>query len=149
MKGDAGGLAVLVIVVAVLAACGVPPVGSPGPCGPGPDLASPTCTFGPTGAPGGLSRDAAIAAARGHVPQGGGGASLVWASVESDPFAPRPSIGGLVWEVRLVGPTMAPPCPSGFLDRAPTGSDPPCLDRDSGIVVVLDYVSGEFIGWIH
>jgi hypothetical protein len=43
----------------------------------------------------------------------------------------------------------ASPCPSGWLDRVPTVSDPTCLDAEGGIDVVLDYYSGELLGWIH
>ena len=140
----------LIVVAAVLVGCsGVPAgsPGSPGDCG-AVGLSSPTCTHGPTEAPGGLSRDAAIAAARGYAPSGGE-ASLVWAAPESNPFAPRGSIGGLAWEVRLTGALAASPCASGFLDREPTNSDPPCLDRDSGLIVVLDFYSGALLGWLH
>ena len=79
----------------------------------------------------------------------GAEASLVWAAPESNPFAPRPSIGGLVWEVRLAGSMAVSPCPSGFLEREPTNSDPPCLDGGSGLIVVLDFFSGTFLGWLH
>jgi len=31
----------------------------------------------------------------------------------------------------------------------PSPSDSACLDRDGGINVVLDYFSGDLLGWIH
>ncbi len=138
----------LAILAALLVGCSAVPPGSPGDC-PAVAFGSATCTHGPTEAPGGLSRDAAIATARGYAPPGGADASLVWAAPESNPYAPRGSLGGLVWEVRLAGAIAASPCPSGFLDREPTNSDPPCLDGDSGLIVVLDYISGAFLGWLH
>lgn len=138
----------LTLIAAVLAACSAPPLVSPGDCNAAVS-ASAACTHGPTEAPGGLSRDAAITAARRFAPSGGADALLVWVAPESNPFAPRPSVGSLVWEVRLAGSMSAAPCPSGFLDREPTMSDPPCLDRDAGLIVVLDFFSGTFLGWLH
>lgn len=109
------------------------------------------CTHGPTAAPGGLSQEAAIAAARRQAPAASPDPSLVWAEIEPDPFAPPGSADRrLVWEVRLQGSSLtAPACPSGFLDRAASPSDPACLDGDGGLIVVLDYFSGAFLGWIH
>ena len=112
---------------------------------------SPACSHGPTGAPGGLSQDAAIAAAVKVAPPVTSGAlTVVWASIEPDPFAP-PGGGDrpLVWEVRVSGSLGAPACPSGFLDRPATSSDTPCLDTENGIIAVLDYFSGVLIGWLH
>lgn len=109
------------------------------------------CTHPPTGAPGGLSREAAIARARAIAPGSGSSTTVVWASIETDPFAPRGSAppGPLVWMVRLQGSLHASPCPSGFLDRPASPSDAACLDHDGGIDVVLDYFTGDLVGWTH
>lgn len=109
------------------------------------------CTHGPTGAPGGISQEAAITKAREVAPGSGPSTAVTWASIEGDPFAPRgtaPS-GPLVWIVRLQGGLTASPCPSALLDNLPSPSDSACLDRDGGINVVLDYFSGDLLGWIH
>ncbi len=75
---------------------------------------------------------------------------MVWAQVGPDPFTqPTTSETRLVWMVRLQGPFDASPCPSGFLDRLPSVSDPPCLDNAGGLVAVLDVFTGALIGWIH
>ena len=109
------------------------------------------CTHGPTGAPGGLSQEAAITTAREVAPGSDPSTTVVWASIESDPFSPRGAAppGPLVWIVRLHGGLAASPCPSGFLDRSALRSDSACLDGDGGINVVLDYFSGDLLGWIH
>ena len=114
-------------------------------------LAQAPSTHGPTAAPGGISQDAAITKAREVAPSSGPSTTVVRASIESDPFAPRGTAppGPLVWIVRLQGGLAASPCPSGFLDKMPLPSDSACLDRDGGIDVVLDYFSGELLGWIH
>lgn len=123
---------------------------SPVACGGSVPGASPACTHGPTGAPGGLSHDAAIAAARQVAPPASADPTVVWASIERDPFAPLSmSEARLVWKVRLEGSFAAGPCPSGFLDRPASSADAACLDGESGLVVVLDYFSGAFIGWDH
>ncbi len=41
------------------------------------------------------------------------------------------------------------PCPSGLFERQPTVTDGACLDADSGLIVVLDYFTGSFVGWLH
>ena len=114
-------------------------------------LAQAPSTHGPTAAPGGISQDAAITKAREVAPSSGASTTVVWASIESDPFAPRGTAppGPLVWIVRLQGGLSASPCPSGFLDQSPSPSDSACLDRDGGIDVVLDYFSGDLRGWTH
>jgi hypothetical protein len=114
-------------------------------------LAQAPSTHGPTAAPGGMPQDAAITRAHELAPSAGPSTRVVWASIESDPFAPRGSAppGPLVWIVRLEGGMTASPCPSGFLDRPASTSDKACLDGDGGIDVVLDYFSGELRGWIH
>lgn len=103
-----------------------------------------------TGPPGGLSRDAAIAAALRLAPSSANEPSVIRASVADDPFTwPEPTNPRVVWEVRLQGSFAASPCTTGFLDKLPTLADPACLDSESGLVVVLDYFSGAFIGWIY
>jgi hypothetical protein len=107
-------------------------------------------TSGPSGPPGGLSRDEAIAAALRLAPHANAQPAVVWASIEQDPFASQgTSKASLVWEVRLQGSFAASPCPSGFLERPPSLADTACLDTDSGLVVVLDYFSGALTGWTH
>lgn len=137
------------LVAAVgLAACTGPPF--VGGCGGMPLGGAPACTHGPTGAPGGLSQEAAIAAARRVAPSATGTTKVVWAAIEHDPYAPADSLGGpWVWEVRMEAAFAASPCPSGFLDQVPTASDPACLDAESGLVAVLDYDSGALLGWMH
>jgi hypothetical protein len=114
-------------------------------------LPSTCCTHGPTAAPGGLSEEAATARALSVAPEGGQGTTVVWASIESNPFVPRGANppGPLVWIVRLAGGLDIAPCPSGVLGRVPTSSDPACLDADGGADVVLDYFTGDVLGWIH
>jgi hypothetical protein len=108
-------------------------------------------THGPTAAPGGLSRDDAIERARAATPGAGSSTSVVWASIESDPFSPHGSAapGPLTWVVRLQGGLAPSPCPFGFLDVPPTASSPACLDGDGGIDVVIDYYAGTLLGWSH
>lgn len=108
-------------------------------------------THGPTAAPGGLSRDVAIARARAAAPGATSATSIVWASIESDPFSPHGAAppGPLTWVVRLQGGLTSSPCPAGFLDKAATASAPACLDVDGGIDVVIDYYTGELLGWSH
>ena len=107
-------------------------------------------THGPTAMPGGLSQDAAAARALHLAPASSSTPTVVWASIESDPFVPQGSVPGrLVWIVRLEGGLAASPCPSGFLDRAATASDPACLDAAGGADVVLDYFTGNLLGWVH
>ncbi len=126
----------------VLAGCGG---ASPVPSGGGAEPTS-CCTHGPTEAPGGLSPDEAIAAARRYA-AGGNDAAVIWAATESDPFA-RPN-GAVVWEVRLATGLAGPSCPSEVLGRLPSPSDAFCLDQDGGVIVVLDFFSGAFRGWLH
>jgi hypothetical protein len=108
-------------------------------------------THGPTAAPGGISRDAAITRAREVAPASSPAPTVVWASIESSPFVPRGNAppGPLVWIVRLQGGLAAFPCPSGFLDVPPSASSSACLDGDGGLDVVLDYFSGTLLGWTH
>lgn len=108
---------------------------------------APQTTHGPTAAPGGLSRDAAISLALQEAPAFGPAPTVVWASIEPNPF--DRSGNPLVWIVRLQGGLAASPCPSGFLDRAPSVSDAICLDGDGGVDVVLDHFSGDLLGWVH
>ena len=77
--------------------------------------------------------------------------TLVWASIESDPFVRGPSAtpGRLVWMVRLEGGLAAPSCDPGDLDEPPSTADKPCQDADGGLVVVLDFFTGAFLGWTH
>lgn len=156
MRTRRSGLAGVVLAIALagsLAACSVEvaaPAAEPSGCGAGPFGASPACSFGPTGAPGGKTREAAILLALRAAPHSTRLPTVVWAAVENDPYdLAASSGGGLVWEVRLEGPMTAPPCPSGMFDRMPSQADPPCLDATSGVIVVLDYFSGRFLGWLH
>lgn len=154
------GAAVAFVIAVAFSGCAVssgpgqaspPGVEASSECGAGPAGASAACgTHGPTGAPGGLSRDAAVAAARRLAPSSARQPTVVWASIESDPFARSGATSRpLVWEVRLEGPFAASPCPSGFLDRYPSPSDPACLDSESGLIVVIDYFTGQLVGWLH
>lgn len=107
-----------------------------------------TCACAPalTAAPGAISEEAAIAAAKRQAPSATADPSVIWVNVTFDPFdTARP----LVWEVRLEGPFAVPPCPAGFLDRPPLRSDAPCLDQHGGLVAVLDHFSGALLGWTH
>jgi hypothetical protein len=126
----------LVVAVLFLAGCSTLP---------------PQTTHGPTAAPGGLTKDEAVARAMKVLPANNGVPAVVWASIESDPFSPRGNAppGPLTWIVRLQGGLAASPCPSGSLDRVPAASDPACLDGEGGIDVVLDYYSGDLLGWSH
>jgi hypothetical protein len=140
----------VVLFALVVGACGGISPSGPQPlpsCGGDPQ-ASLGC-FEPTPIPsGGITREDAITIARRSLP-GGAGAQVVWASVESNPYATPNATGPIVWEVRLEGEIGELACPSDWLDRWPAASDPPCLDNDSGIVAVLDYYSGVLIGWLH
>lgn len=128
----------------VLAGCGF--VGQ----GCGSMVGRPACTHAPSHPPGGLSQDAAVAAAARAAPAASTDLTVVWASVERDPFVPRDtSDARLAWEVRLEGSLAAAPCPSGFLDLPPSSADKTCLDGQGGLIVVLDYYSGAFVGWSH
>jgi hypothetical protein len=97
-----------------------------------------------------MSKDAAIARALEVASFTTSSTTVVWASIESDPFVqPGTSVGPLVWIVRLVGGLTASPCPAGFLDAPPTVSSAPCIDHEDGIDVVLDFFSGDLLGWVH
>jgi hypothetical protein len=98
-----------------------------------------------------MAKDAAIAMALRDAPASSPAPTVVWASIESNPFSPRGNSppGPLVWIVRLQGGLTSSPCPSGFLDRLPSASDAACLDQGGGVNVVLDYFSGDLLGWIH
>ena len=138
----------VVVLLVLLGAAGCA-TASPSPSpSPTPNCACATLPL--TGPPGGLSHDAAIAAAKRYASPSSAEPAVIWAYVESDPFAwPNSSNERLVWEVRLQGPFAASPCPSGFEGYAASPSDKACLDGDSGIVVVLDYYSGAWLGWSH
>jgi len=134
-------LAGLIVAAGMVAGCG-----AIGGCDS--PIVPAACTHGPTGMPGGLSRDAAIADARAAAPAGGS-ATLVWAAIEPDPFVqPGASGSKLVWDVRLTGATTSA-CPAGLLERSPSVTDQACLDADGGVIAVLDYFTGAFIGWTH
>lgn len=108
-------------------------------------------THGPTAAPGGMSKDAAITHALEAIPRSAASPTVVGASIESDPFVPRGDAtpGPLTWVVRVERGVAASPCPSGWLDRPAQASDGPCLDQEGGIDVVLDFFTGDLIGWTH
>jgi hypothetical protein len=107
------------------------------------------CVSLPTPAPGAISEEAAVAAAKQNAPPSVDEPSVIWAHVALNPFEPRAGEVPLVWEVRLQGGLALSSCAPGFLDRYPTPSDPSCLDRDGGLVVVLDQFTGKFLGWAH
>jgi len=65
--------------------------------GCGSTLGTPACTHAPTGPPGGISKDAAIAAARRLAPAAGPELAVVWAAVEHDPFAPQGDVRWVGW----------------------------------------------------
>jgi hypothetical protein len=140
----------LALVAAVGAAACTAEPGAPNGCGGPVAGAVPACSHIPTAPPGGLSQDAAIAAARRVAPQASGDPTVIWAATDHSPFAVQ-SAGEQpwVWEVRLQGAFAASPCPSGFLEIPPTPSDPACLDQESGLIAVLDYYSGALLGWAH
>lgn len=102
-----------------------------------------------TPAPGAITKEAAIAAAKQNAPPSTSDPSVIWAQVATNPFAQGQTDRQLVWEVRLQSGFAMPPCASGFLDRYPTPSDMPCLDGDGGLVAVLDQFSGSLLGWTH
>ena len=138
---------VAIILLALLSVAGC---AAASPATPTPVASCACVTSGPSGPPGGLSRDEAIAAARRYAPPARAEPAVVWASIEQDPFAsPGASQARVVWEVRLQGSFAASPCPSGFLERQPSSADQTCLDGDSGLVAVIDYFSGALIGWTH
>jgi len=114
-------------------------------------FANTCCTHGPTAAPGGLSEAAATARAVAVAPWTSEETTVIWASIESNPFVPRGANppGPLVWIVRLAGGLDLAPCPSGMLDRVPNPSDAACRDVDGGVDVVIDFFSGDLLGWIH
>jgi hypothetical protein len=140
----------IVVAGLLLAGCAATPSNEPSGCGGSIPGASAACaTQGSTGAPGGLSRDAAIAAARRLAPSAATEPTLIWASIGDYPFSPASPVNRPVWMVRLEGPFAASPCPAGFLERYPSPSDGVCLDSSSGLVVVIDYFTGAFLGWLH
>ena len=110
------GITALAFAGLTLAGCSlVSPVG----CGGSIPGASPACSHGPTGAPGGLSRDAAIAAARRVAPPASADPTVVWASIERDPFAPLSMTEArLVWKVRLQGVVRPRAVPVGVPGQA-------------------------------
>lgn len=142
------GLALLVAIGAT--GCTAVP-GAPNGCGGSVGGAVPACSHIPTSPPGGISQDAAIAAARRAAPRASGDPAVIWvAAIEHYPFADQyAGAPSWVWEVRLQAAFVASPCSSGFLEAFPTPSDPACLDQDSGLVAVLDYASGALLGWTH
>jgi hypothetical protein len=136
---------VAIVVVVALAAISIW-LTSPCPYGTG-CLAPP-----PTLAPGALARDQAIAAAIRLAPAGMTNPTVEWATAGQNPFAPSSSAP--VWLVRLDGAAAVPTCAPGYLDRAPSPSDPPCLDNHLGevpygLIVVLDPYTGALLGWSH
>ena len=143
---------IVTLALAVLAGCASSPSAVPfGSCAGATAEASGACSTPlPTTPPGGLSREAAVAAAQRHAPASAAQPIVVWARVGPDPFTlPATSRTRLVWMVRLQGSFDASPCPSGYLDKLPSASDPACLDNEGGLVVVLDVFTGALIGWTH
>jgi hypothetical protein len=101
-------------------------------------------------APGALTEELAIAAALRQAPTGMANPTAEWASPGQNPFISTP--GAPVWLVRLVGASDIPTCAPGYLDRALSPSDAPCLDNQqgkepNGLVAVLDPSTGVLIGW--
>jgi hypothetical protein len=113
--------------------------------------AGPVCQTPDTiGPPGGLSRDAAIAEALRYAPSASGQIKVVRAQVVNNPFMDvYATAQPPVWVVRLEGSFSIPPCTLEFLQRPASPSDRPCMDQASGLVVVIDYFSGKFLGWAH
>ena len=102
-------------------------------------------------APGALTQEQASAAALRQAPAGMTNPAVEYASVGQNPFI---SSGPPVWLVRLTGAASIPTCAPGYLDRAPSPTDPPCMDNQqgkepNGLVVVLDPYTGAAIGWSH
>lgn len=103
-------------------------------------------------APGALTQEQAIAAAIRQAPPGMSNPSVGWATAGQNPFTGTE--GPPVWLVRLEGSADIPSCAPGFLDRAPSPSDGPCLDNAqgkaaNGLVAVLDPFTGTLLGWSH
>ena len=136
-------LATVLLAVVIVGGCAV---AAPTPTRPAPSGCA-CATYPVSSPPGGLSRDAAIAAAKAVAPPAGSAPLVVWAMIGEDPFASPGSSARLVWEVRLQGSFAASPCASGFLERPASLADPACLDYDSGLVVVIDYFTGALVGW--
>jgi hypothetical protein len=106
----------------------------------------------PTLAPGALTREQAIAAAIRQAPSGMSNPSVGWAAAVQNPFTG--TAGPPVWLVRLEGAGDIPSCAPGYLDRAPSPSDGPCLEdaqgeAPDGLVAVLDPFTGTLLGWSH
>ncbi|MEP7379089.1 MAG: hypothetical protein ABI725_05940 [Chloroflexota bacterium] len=117
---------------------------SPCPPGIGCALAPPTL------APESITREQAIAAAIRQAPSSMTDPSVDWATAGQNPFEPHSSTP--VWLVRLKGSGKLPTCAPGYVDRIPSPSDAPCLDNDLGkapygLVVVLDPLTGDLLGW--
>jgi hypothetical protein len=119
-------------------------------------LSSP-CPFGtgcavapPTLAPESITRDQAIAAAIRQAPSALTNPSVDWATAGQNPFAPHSSAP--VWLVRLKGIGDIPTCAPFDPNRLPSPSDAPCVDNDQGkasygLIVVLDPLTGDLLGW--
>ena len=114
------------------------------------------CSYPPTVPPGGITRDAAIAAALRVTPGAGPKTTVVWADSYPDPFVlhdvpsgtPDPVSSRVAWIVRLEGGLTAPPC-GGAPVTTPAARDGPCLDDRGGVAVVLDPITGALRGWTH
>ena len=91
-----------------------------------------------------------MAAAIRQAPPGMNNPTVEWASPGQNPFIS--TSGAPVWLVRLVGAADIRTCAPGYLDRAPSPTDGPCMDNHlgkepNGLVVVLDPNTGTFLGW--
>ena len=107
-------------------------------------------TPAPTLGPGALTQEQAIAAALRQAPAGMINPSLEYATAGQNPFIS--TSGQPVWLVRLDAVAGVPTCGPGYLDRAQSPSDQPCLDNQqgkepNGLVVVLDPYTGTLLGW--
>lgn len=110
-------------------------------CAPTPERITP--------APGAITQDAAIEAAKRLAPAAASEVTVGWVGVARNPFASDESSASLVWMVNLYGTFAVPSCPPG-VDARPWGvpkSLPPCLLSDKLLVAVLDHFTGQLIGW--
>jgi hypothetical protein len=151
----AGWLVVTVVLAAILTGCAASasgsPVATPNPlatCGGAEGSLGCLSTPAPTIPPGGLSRDAAIAAALRLAPDAGSQPVVIGAVIMQNPFVwPPTSSTPLVWEVLLEGSFAVSPCSSDFGAKLPSALETPCV-RGNQLSAVLDMYTGALVGWI-
>jgi hypothetical protein len=153
-RGQTSWLIVATVLATVLTGCAASistPVATPKPlvtCGGGADgslgcLSTPV----PTIPPGGISHDAAVAAALRLASKLGSQPSVIAVTIAEDPFVwPPTSSTPLVWIVLLQGSFAVAPCSSDFESRPPSAQETPCV-RGQQIYAILDIYTGALIGW--